>query len=155
MRRVPTELPVTFDRPLRLFTYIVGHSQVLFRGERDTDAGLTTTLEILFADVGSLSVRDHYRSLTVRTASGPEGERLRAADPRRWHDRRAFVLEAESGGDGHVVAGTMTWAELPGPAGYSSFLLPGYDLPAFLPDRPPPAGPDTVHTAWLPPRRQP
>ncbi|MER8232708.1 hypothetical protein [Streptomyces sp. NPDC094049] len=143
----PVDLPVSFERPLRLFAYVVGHSQLLFRGERDTAAGLSTTVELLFTDVGALSIRDHYPSLTVRTASEAEEERLRGADGRRWHDWRAFVLETGSGGDGHVVAGGVFWAESSAPAGYRSFLIPSYDLPRFHPDRPLPSEPDTVHTA--------
>ncbi|MGW0772856.1 hypothetical protein ACWD01_04185 [Streptomyces sp. NPDC002835] len=142
------DLPVFFNRPLRLFTYIVGHTQVLLRGERDTDAGLPTTLEIVFTDVGALSIRDHYRSLTIRPASGPEEEELRAADPRPWHDWQAFILEAGPGSNGHVIAGGVFWAESSAPAGYSSFLIPDYDLPQFCPDRPPPSEPATVYTPY-------
>ncbi|WP_395298087.1 hypothetical protein ACF9IK_35040 [Kitasatospora hibisci] len=146
-RTESVDLPISFDRPLRLFAYIIGHGQLLLRGEQDVEAGLPTTVEVLFKDVGALSVRDHYRALTVRLASPAEEERLRAADPRPWHDWRAFILEAESGGNGHVVAGAMYWAESSSPVGYSSFLIPEYDLPRFRPDRPAPAEPATVYTA--------
>ncbi|MGY3203134.1 hypothetical protein ACVW19_003649 [Streptomyces sp. TE5632] len=142
------DLPVSFERPLRLFTYIVGHSQVLFRGERDTDAGLPTTLEVLFTDVGALSIRDHYQSLTVRLPSGPEEEQLRAADPRPWRDWRAFILEAGPGSNGHVIAGGVFWAESSAPASYSSFLIPAYDLPRLSPDRPLPSEPATIYTTY-------
>lgn len=142
------DLPVAFDRPLRLFAYIIGHSQVLFRGEQDAEAGLPATVEILFKDVGALSVRDHYPALTVRLASPAEEEQLRAADPRPWYDWRAFILETGSGDNGHVVAGAMYWAESSSPASYSSFLLPEYDLPQFRSDRPVPAEPATVYTPF-------
>ncbi|MEE1753076.1 hypothetical protein [Streptomyces sp. SP18CS02] len=145
------DLPVSFERPLRLFTYVIAHSQVLFRGEGDTDAGLTT-VEILFTDVGALSIRDHYQSLTIRLATGPEEEQLRAADRRPWHDWRAFILEAGPGSNGHVIAGGMFWAESSAPPGYRSFLIPSYDLPQFCPDRPPlPSDPATIYTPY--PRR--
>ncbi|MCL7379850.1 hypothetical protein [Streptomyces sp. 35G-GA-8] len=142
------DLPVSFERPLRLFAYIIGHSQVLFRGEQDLDAGLPTTVELLFKDVGALSVRDHYRRLTIRLASQTEEEQLRVADPRRWHDWRAFVLETESGSNGHVVAGAMYWAESPVPMGYSSFLIPDHDLPQFRPSRSLPSEPATVYAPF-------
>ncbi|WP_046498417.1 hypothetical protein [Streptomyces odonnellii] len=145
------DLPVSFDRPLRLFAYIIGHSQVLLRGEQDIEAGLPTTVEILFKDVGTLSVRDHYRALTVRLAFPTEEEQLRAADPRPWYDWRAFILETQSGNNGHVVAGAMYWAESSSPAEYSSFLIPEYDLPRFRPDRPMPAEPATIYSTF--PRR--
>ncbi|MFI1094885.1 hypothetical protein [Streptomyces sp. NPDC020917] len=142
------DLPVSFDRPLRLFAYIIGHSQVLFRGEQDLDAGLPTTIEILFKDVGTLSVRDHYRGLTIRLAFRTEEEQLRAVDPRPWHDWRAFILETESGSKGHVVAGAMYWAESSVPIGHSSFLIPDYDLPQFRSDRSLPAEPATVYAPF-------
>lgn len=142
------DLPVSFERPIRLLTYVAGHSQVLFRGERDADAGLPTTLEILFTDVGALSIRDHYPSLTIRLAFGPEEEQLRAADGRPWHDWRAFILEAGPGSNGHVIAGGLFWAESPAPAGYSSFLIPTYDLPQFCPDRPLPSEPATIYAPY-------
>ena len=143
------DLPVSFDRSLRLFAYIIGHSQVLFRGEQDIESGLPTTLEVLFTDVGALAVRDHYPSLTVRIASEAEEEQLRAAvDPRPWHDWRAFILETGSGGNGYVMAGGMCWAEISSPAGYRSFLIPGYDLPQFRPDRPLPSEPTTVYAPY-------
>jgi hypothetical protein len=145
------DLPVSFDRPLRLFAYIIGHSQVLLRGEQDIEAGLPTTVEILFGDVGMLSVRDHYRALTVRLASPAEEEQLRAADPRPWYHWRAFILETESGENGHVVAGGMCWGESSSPAKYSSFLIPEYDLPQFQPDRPMPAEPAIIYKPF--PRR--
>ncbi|NNN30010.1 hypothetical protein HLK59_06475 [Streptomyces sp. S3(2020)] len=142
------DLPVTFERPLRLFTYIIGHSQVLFRSEPDSDAELPTTLEILFTDVGALSIRDHYQSLTIRLATGPEEEQLRAADERPWHDWRAFILESEPGSNSHVIAGGLFWAESPAPASYSSFLIPTYDLPQFHPDRPLPPEPSTIYAPY-------
>lgn len=142
------DLPVSFERPLRLFAYIIGHSQVLFRGEQDLDAGLPTTIEILFKDVGALSVRDHYRGLTIRLAFPTEEEQLRAADPRPWHDWRAFILETASGSTGHVVAGAMYWAESSVPIGYSSFLIPDYDLPQFRSDRSLPSEPVTVYAPF-------
>ncbi|MEU3409289.1 hypothetical protein ABZ766_35805 [Streptomyces sp. NPDC006670] len=141
------DLPVSFERPLSLFAYVIGHGQVLFRGEADPEAGLPTTVELLFKAVGGLSIRDHYRRLTVRDASQEEEARLRAADPRPWYDRRAFILETESGDSGHVVAGAMYWAERAGTVGYESFLIPEYDLPRFQPDRSLPAEPATVSAA--------
>jgi hypothetical protein len=143
------DLPVSFDRPLRLFAYIVGHSQVLFRGEQDIESGMPTTLEVLFTDVGALAVRDHYRSLTIRIASAAEEEQLRAVvDCRPWHDWRAFILETESGGNGYVMAGGMYWAEISSPAGHSSFLIPDYDLPQFRPDRLLPSEPTTIYAPF-------
>lgn len=144
------DLPVSFDRPLRLFAYIIGHGQVLLRGEQDPEAGLHTTVEVLFKDVGALSIRDHYRRLTVRLASRTEEERLRAADPRPWYDWRAFVLETGSGGDGHVVAGAVYWAESSAPPEYRSILIPDHDLPRFRPDLPPPSEPATIYAAYPP-----
>jgi hypothetical protein len=141
------DLPVTFARPVRLLAYIPGHSQVLLRGEPDSEAGRPSTLEILFTDVGALAVRDHYRSLTLRLASGAEEARLRSADPRPWYDWRAFLLETEPGDGGHVVAGGVFWAESPDPVGYRSLLAPSYDLPRFPPDRPSPGDPGTIFTA--------
>jgi hypothetical protein len=138
------DLPVSFERPVRLFTYILGHSQVLFRGEQDIENGVPTTIEILFTDVSELSVRDGYRCLTVRLPSPAEDERLRVACGRPWQERRAFILESESGGDGHVVAGGMYWAEISSPASYSSFLIPNYDLPRLRPEQPSPSEPITV-----------
>ncbi|MEW1793610.1 hypothetical protein [Streptomyces niveus] len=41
------DLPVTFARPLRLFTYIIGHSQLPLRGEQNHERGRTTTLEVV------------------------------------------------------------------------------------------------------------
>ncbi|MFI9816524.1 hypothetical protein [Saccharothrix variisporea] len=145
------DLPVSFDRPLRLFAHIIGHSQILLRGKQDIEAGLPTTVEILFKDVTTLSLRDHYQALTVRFASPTEEEQLRAADPRPWYDRRAFILEPESGGNGHVVAGAVYWAESASPEEHDSFLVPDYDLPRFRPDRPVPAEPATTYTTF--PRR--
>jgi hypothetical protein len=139
---------VSFDRPLRLFAYIIGHSQVLFRGEQDVEAGLPPTVEVLFKDVGALSVRDQYRELTLRLAPPAEEEQLRAVETRSWYDWRAFILETGSGSNGHVVAGAMYWAETSSPASYNSFLIPDNDLPQFRSDRPVPAEPDTVYTTF-------
>ncbi|MEX0171531.1 hypothetical protein [Streptomyces sp. LMG1-1-1.1] len=145
------DAPVSFERPLSLFPYIIGHSQVLFRGERNPAAGLSTTVEVLFKDVGSLSVRDHYRRLTIRLASQIEEDQIRAADARPWLDRRAFILETDSGSNGHVVAGAMYWGKRSKPIGYSSFLIPDYDLPRLHHDRP---GPSQLGTVYDPfPRR--
>jgi hypothetical protein len=104
-------------------------------------------VEVLFKDVGALSVRDHYRSPTLRLATAAEEERLRAEDERRWHDWRVFVLETGSGGNGHVVAGSVFWTQSPGPVGYRSLLLPDHDLPQWHPDRTPSCGPDRIFTA--------
>lgn len=143
----PTDLPVSFGRPLSLFAYVIGHGQVVFRGEPDPEAGLPTTVELLFKGVNALAVRDHYRALTVRFATAEEEARLRAADPRPWHDRRAFVLEDESGSDGHVVAGAMYWAESDAPPEYSSFLMPEYELPRLRTGSPRPPEPARIRTS--------
>ncbi|MER6096590.1 hypothetical protein ABT154_12190 [Streptomyces sp. NPDC001728] len=150
-RTESVDVPVVFERPLSLFAYIIGHGQILLRGEPNPDAGLSTTVEVLFKNVGALSLRDHYSRLTVRLASPGEADRIRDADPRPWRDRRAFVLETDSGADGHVVAGAMYWGERSGPVGYSSFLIPEYDLPRFRHDRPGPSRSGPVHDPF--PRR--
>ncbi|MEE4493215.1 hypothetical protein [Streptomyces sp. BE230] len=145
------ELPVTFARPLRLFTYIIGHSQLLLRGQQDTEQGHSTTLEVLFKNVSALSVRDHYPSLTIREASGEEEEELRGAVPGPWYDARAFVLGEKLLG-GFVVAGNVYWGESSAPETYSSFLVPEYDLPRFNPDEPLPSEPRAINTPF--PRRR-
>ncbi|MFJ9442089.1 hypothetical protein ACIRRH_09465 [Kitasatospora sp. NPDC101235] len=142
----PVRLPVTFDRPLSLFAYVIAHGQVLFRGEQDVEAGRPTTLEVLFKNVGALSVGMWYRTLTIRTASPAEEERALAADPDGGRDRRVFILETESGGVGHVVAGALYWAESSAPADYSSFLIPDHELPKIRLDGPAPARPAVVRT---------
>ncbi|GAA3392734.1 hypothetical protein [Streptomyces roseoviridis] len=140
-------LPVVFQRPVRLMAYVYGHGQLLFRGRQEPEEGWDTTLDVLFADVGSMSVRDHYPSLTIRLADPEEEARLRAADPRRWHDWRPFVLETEDGAPGHVVAGGLYWGESTAPETYDSFLLPSYELTRLCPDAPVPDEPAVVHTA--------
>lgn len=141
------DLPVTFARPLRLFTYIIGHSQLLLRGQQDREQGHSTTLEVLFKDVSALSVRDHYPSLIVRAASGEEEEELRGAVPGPWYDARAFVLGERLLG-GFVVAGAVFWGESSAPETYGSFLVPEYDLPRFNPDQPLPSEPQTICTPY-------
>lgn len=145
------DLPVTFARPLRLVTYIIGHSQLLLRGQQDTEQGHSTTLEVLFKNVSALSVRDHYPSLTMREASGEEEEELRGAVPGPWYDARAFVLGEKLLG-GFVVAGNVCWGESSAPETYGSFLVPEYDLPRFNPDEPLPSEPRTINTPF--PRRR-
>ncbi|MFD3308142.1 hypothetical protein [Streptomyces sp. NPDC058656] len=141
------DLPVAFARPVRLFTYIIGHSQLLLRGQQDSERGHSTTLEVLFKDVSALSVRDHYPSLTIRAASGDEEEELRGAVPGPWYDARAFVLGERLLG-GFVVAGTVLWGESSAPETYSSFLVPEYDLPRFNPDQTFPPEPRTIYTPY-------
>jgi hypothetical protein len=143
------DLPVTFPRPLRLFTYIIGHSQLLLRGEQSHERDRTTTLEVVFKNVSALSVRDHYSSLTIREASGEEEEELHEAVPGPWYDARAFVLGERPLG-GFVVAGTVFWGESSSPETYSSFLIPEYTLPQFEPAQPSPSTPQTIHTPYPP-----
>ncbi|MFD3524942.1 hypothetical protein [Streptomyces sp. NPDC058653] len=147
-RRVSlVDLPVTFARPLRLFTYIIGHSQLLLRGEQNHERGLTTTLEVVFKNVSALSVRDHYPSLTIRLASGEEEEELREAVPGPWYDARAFVLGERLLG-GFVVAGNAFWGESSAPETYSSFLIPEYTLPELETDHPSPSEPQTIYAPY-------
>lgn len=147
-RRVSlVDLPVTFARPLRLFTYIIGHSQLLLRGEQNHEQGRTTTLEVVFKDVSALSVLDHYPSLTIRLASGAEEEELREAVPGPWYDAQAFVLGERLLG-GFVVASTVFWGESSAPETYSSFLVPEYTLPQFEPDQPRPSEPQTIYAPY-------
>ncbi|MFF2524083.1 hypothetical protein [Streptomyces liangshanensis] len=141
------ELPVAFSRPLRLFAYIVGHSQLLLRGQQDSEQGHSTTLEVLFKDVVALSVRERYPSLIIRAASPQEEEELREAVPGPWYDARAFVLGERLLG-GFVVAGAVFWGESSAPETYSSFLVPDYDLPRFDPTRPPRSDPPTIYTPY-------
>ncbi|MFF5975457.1 hypothetical protein ACFY7C_28515 [Streptomyces sp. NPDC012769] len=144
------ELPVVFRRPMRLHAYVLGHSRLVLRGPQDPEEGRTTTVDVEFADLGSMSVRDYYPSLTIRFADAEEEARLRAADPREWHDWRAFVLETEDGANGHVVAGGLHWGESAAPETYDSFLLPWVELSRFRPEAPAPAEPAVVHSAWPP-----
>ncbi|MEV8343142.1 hypothetical protein [Streptomyces niveus] len=138
---------MTFARPLRLFSYIIGHSQLLLRGEQNHERGRTTTLEMVFKDVSALSVRDHYDSLTIREASGEEEAELREAVPGPWYDARAFVLGERLLG-GFVVAGTVYWGESSAPETYSSFLVPEYTLPQLEPDHPWPSEPRTIYSPY-------
>jgi hypothetical protein len=141
------DLPVTFARPLRLFTYIVGHSQLLLRGQQDSERGHSTTLEVLFKDVSALSVRDYYPALIIREASSEEEEELHGALPGPWYDARSFVLGERLLG-GFVVAGTVCWGESSASETYSSFLVPEYGLPRFDPDEPFPSEPQTIYAPY-------
>ncbi|MET9952877.1 hypothetical protein ABZ135_15175 [Streptomyces sp. NPDC006339] len=143
-------LPVVFRRPMRLHAYVLGHGRLVLRGPRDPEEGRATTVDVEFADVGSMSVRDRYSSLTIRFADAEEEARLRAADPRNWYDWRAFVLETEDGANGHVVAGGLHWGESAAPETYDSFLLPSVALSRFRPEGAVPAEPVVVHSAWPP-----
>ncbi|MFE3555144.1 hypothetical protein ACFXKW_09810 [Streptomyces sp. NPDC059193] len=134
-----------------MFTYIIGHSQLLLRGSQDDEQGLTTTLEVLFKNVSALSVRECYPSLTIRDASGEEEAELREAVPGPWYDARAFVLGERLLG-GFVVAGAVCWGESSAPETYSSFLVPEYALPRLDPGRPRSSEPQTIHTPY--PRRR-
>ncbi|WP_327291096.1 hypothetical protein [Streptomyces sp. NBC_01198] len=142
---------MTFERPLRLFTYIIGHSQLLLRGQQDSERGHSTTLEVLFKDVSALSVRDRYPSLIIRAASSQEEDELREAVPGAWYDARAFVL-GEGLLGGFVVAGTVFWGESSAPETYGSFLVPDYSLPRFDPDQPHRSDCQTIYTPY--PQRQ-
>ncbi|MEV6953263.1 hypothetical protein [Streptomyces sp. NPDC051183] len=138
-----THLPMDFGRPVELFAYIIGHSQLLLRGRQDDEQGLSTTLEVLFKDVSALSVRAYYPSLTLRDASGEEEAELREAVPDPWCDARAFVLGERLLG-GFVVAGAVYWGESSAPETYSSFLVPEYELPRLDMDQPRPTEPRTI-----------
>lgn len=142
-----THLPVNFARPVRLVTYIIGHSQLLLRGHQDDEQGLSTTLEVLFKNVSALSVRAHYPSLTIRDASSEEEAELREAVPGSWHDPRPFVLGERLLG-GLVVAGAVCWGESSARETYSSFLVPEYELPQLDLDQPHPPEPQTIFTPY-------
>ncbi|MGW5850406.1 hypothetical protein ACWFQ8_21075 [Streptomyces sp. NPDC055254] len=130
-----------------MFTYIIGHSQLLLRGNQDDEQGLSTTLEVLFKNVSALSVREHYPSLTIRDASCEEEAELREAVTGPWYDARAFVLGERLLG-GFVVAGAVCWGESSAPETYSSFLVPEYELPRLDPGQPHPSEPQTIFTPY-------
>ncbi|WP_030757267.1 MULTISPECIES: hypothetical protein [unclassified Streptomyces] len=110
---VLAHLPVDFARPVGSVTYIIGHSQLLLRGHRNDEQGLSTTLEVLFKNETALSVRASYPALTIRDASAEEEAELREAVPDPWYDARAFVLgeraAPEAGAAGQAKGRRMPW----------------------------------------------
>ncbi|MFC8074447.1 hypothetical protein ACFUN8_02765 [Streptomyces sp. NPDC057307] len=143
------DLPVSFARPVELFAYIIGHSQLLLRGRQDSGQGYPTTLEVVFKDVRALSVLDGYPALTIRLASDEEERELREAVPGPWRGDRAFALGERLLG-GFVVAGAVYWGESSAAESYRSFLVPEYQLPQLDMDSPRPDRPRTIYSPYPP-----
>jgi hypothetical protein len=94
-----------WQRAFTLWGYTGSHSVILFRsvkGDPDQD-GPATRLDLACKPVRALSVRTHYRSLTVRVATADRTDQVLGRLPGTRSEELVLDLVGPDGGSDHVV----------------------------------------------------
>jgi hypothetical protein len=104
---------IVLERRFRVWTYGVGHSQLLLRSP--SMGSQAETMHVLFEGVRAVKLRTSHDPLELRAALGED--RLRLLDfagiPERLHDKFACItLPSED--DGFIVCGRATVFAVPG-----------------------------------------
>lgn len=100
---------VELPRMVQLWSYTVGHSQLLLRATKDRDHA--TRVDVLFKGVGAMQLPSVMSSLTVREADLKEREVIFGTTSVEMpEERRCFVLEGPDF-QGWVVAGAVVSVE--------------------------------------------
>jgi hypothetical protein len=105
---MPTSVP-TSSRRFQLWTYTVGHGQLLLRSPKAS--GLPTRIDVLFKNVAALHLPTMLNGLAISEATEDEKSKLDVrVDPLRLEGRRVFLVR-EQHFTGYVVAGVVAWVE--------------------------------------------
>jgi hypothetical protein len=101
---ITTEIEFPSARLFQVWTYRVGHSQLLLRSNREE--GLGTRIELLFKSVSAVNLPTAMSELAVRVLEGED------AAP-QWADAEARTVYAVTfaGGEGYVIAGAALASE--------------------------------------------
>ena len=104
-----TTSTLNFSRRFQLWTYTVGHGQLLLRSPKTTN--LPTRIDVLFKNVAAIHLPTILDGLVVSEAAGLESEELSVqCDPSRLEGRKIFVIHG-SNFTGYVIAGAVAWHE--------------------------------------------
>ncbi|BEL04789.1 hypothetical protein Q0Z83_029800 [Actinoplanes sichuanensis] len=127
---------VALDGYFRIWSYGVGHSQLLLHAHTDDDG--VDMVSMLCEDVSAMKLRRGYRGLTIRTADEPTRTRLlgyaEVPDFRR-PAQACLILPTEE--DGFIVCGRARVLTGRQPRDQPSWRLPenARVLHVFPPDR--------------------
>jgi hypothetical protein len=100
---------VELPRMVQMWSYAVGHSQLLLRATKDREH--PTRVDVLFKSVGAMQMPTVMASLVVRDAEPEERARiLSSTSVEMPEERRCFVLEGPDF-EGWVIAGVVVTVE--------------------------------------------
>lgn len=108
-----------FERPFRIWSYIVSHNQLLLRSTKGTDA--KTRIDVLFKNVSLINIASNLDGLVIEEA-GPDEIRLDCTDV-HLKGRKVFRVTSRNC-QGYVVAGAVVVHEDEGDYLDPSVLLP-------------------------------
>ena len=116
-------MPIELSRMVQLWSYTVGHGQLLLRATKDRDH--PTRVDVLFKGVAAMQLPSVMTSLVVRDAEPDERARiLSSTSVEMPNERHCFVLEGPDF-QGWVIAGVAVTVEDEGEYYEPSPLLDG------------------------------
>ena len=119
------KLHLNFCREFQLWTYRVGHGELLLRSPKAP--GYPTRIDILFKSVQAVELRSRIETLVVEEAQASEVLN-RATKPMAFVEKghKIYLIKSKDW-VGLIIAGAVFWAEDLGEYGQPSSLL--QDLP--------------------------